>query len=346
MAPYDNPTAQISEEELRQVADDTPNLVVNESGDGWVYLRPDQPGYDDTWGTGTRINPFTTEWLGDIYRQQKWDWPTRWDNDPPEVDQPEGPPPNTTPGDDYVQPEYLYYGDSPDQGWAPDLSYMQDAPAFEFEAEEYVPGEAFRGYERPDPFSYAAFEAPAPFEAPTGEAVLSADPGYQFRVSEGLRALENRAAQRGTLGTGATIQAMIDYGQDAASQEYDKAYNRASQDYERSWRNRLQDYQTNRTNLADAYATNLGAGERGYGLSQSTDALNEARRSNAYMQNYRNRYQVAQDRYQPQLASWSADQKARQRASEGTFGRQWDAYKYAQPSASEVYTYLPPGYSS
>jgi hypothetical protein len=357
MAPYDNTGARIErptipEEELQRVADDTPNLVVNKRRDGWVYLKPHQPGYDDTWGTGERVNPFTTEWLGDIYRQQGWDWPTEWDDDPDDT-------PitgngtgtgtgtgNSTPGDDYVQPEYLYYGDSPDQDWAPDLSYLRDAPAFKFEAEEYVPGEAFRAYERPDAFSYAAFEAPAPFEAPTGEEVLAADPGYQFRLSEGLRALENRAAQRGTLRSGATLQALMDYGQDTASQEYDKAYNRASQDYERAWRNRLQDYQTNRANLADAYATNLGARERGYGLSRDTDLMNEARQRDAYMQNYRNRYQVAQDKYKPQLASWSADQSARQRAAEGTFGRQWDAYRYAQPSASEVYTYLPAGYSS
>ena len=305
-------------------------------------IPPDDPDYDPTWGKARGPIMYwgdskDSEWLRGMYEAMGWEAPPK----PKEKPTPPPPPPNGTPGDDYVQPEYLYYGDSPDQDWAPDLSYLQDAPSFEFEAEEYVPGEAFRAYEQPDAFSYAAFEAPAPFEAPTGEEVLAADPGYQFRLSEGRRALEGSAAQRGTLRSGATLQALMDYGQNTASQEYDKAYNRASQDYERAYRNRLQNYQTNRENLADAYTTNLGARERGYGLSQSTDALNEARRSNAYMQNYRNRYQQAQDRYQPQLETWGADQAARRGASQRTFDRQWDVYRYAQPSASEVYSYLP-----
>ena len=307
-------------------------------------IPPDDPDYDPTWGRDRGPIMYwgdskDSEWLRGMYEAMGWPVPPKPDPDPPPPPPP--PPPNGTPGDDYVQPEYLYYGDAPDQDWAPDLSYLRDAPAFEFEAEAYVPGEAFRAYEQPDPFSYAAFEAPAPFEAPTGEELLAADPGYQFRLSEGLRALENRAAQRGTLRSGATLQALMDYGQDTASQEYDKAYNRASQDYERAYRNRLQDYQVNRANLADAYATNLGARERGYGLSRDTDLMNEARQRDAYMQNYRNRYQVAQDRYRPELATWQADQAARGGAARRTFDRQWDAYRYAQPSASEVYTYLP-----
>ena len=61
------------------------------------------------------------------------------------------------------------------------------------------------------------------------------------------------------------------------------------------------------------------------------------------MQNYENRYQRARDRYQPEYKTWETGQAARRGAARDTFGRQWDAYRYAQPSASEVYTYLPPG---
>ena len=320
-----------SREELQSIADSKVNLILNNRGE-LEWLSPSHPDYDDTWGTGDYVDPYDEEnaWLRELYSIEGWTLPTLEEPPPPPPPPPPPtpppPPPPTTPGEDYVQPEYLYYGDSPDQDWQPDLSYLRDAPAFDFEAEEYVPGEAFRAYERPDPFSYAAFTPPS------SEELLADDPGYQFRLAEGLRALEGSAAQRGTLRSGATLQALMDYGQDAASQEYEKAYRR-----------RLQDYQTNRANLADAYAMNLGAGERGYGLSRETDAMNEARRRDAYMDNYRNRYQVAQDRYRPQLATWQAEQAARGGASAGRFNRQWDAYRYAQPSATTVYTYVPRG---
>lgn len=54
------------------------------------------------------------------------------------------------------------------------------------------------------------------------------DPGYDFRLSEGTRALERSAAARGNLFSGATGKAITQYGQDFASDEYDRAYARAA----------------------------------------------------------------------------------------------------------------------
>lgn len=62
-----------------------------------------------------------------------------------------------------------------------------------------------------------------PFQAPN----LTDDPGYQFRLKEGLGAIERSAAARGTLGTGGTLKDLMDYGQGLASQEYGNAFNRA-----------------------------------------------------------------------------------------------------------------------
>lgn len=45
-------------------------------------------------------------------------------------------------------------------------------------------------------------------------------PGYQFRVAEGVKALERGAAARGGLLSGAQQKALTRYGQDVASQEY------------------------------------------------------------------------------------------------------------------------------
>ena len=55
---------------------------------------------------------------------------------------------------------------------------------------------------------------------------LQMDPGYGFRLGEGLKALERSAAARGGLMSGATGKALQRYGQDLASQEFGNAYNR------------------------------------------------------------------------------------------------------------------------
>jgi len=55
---------------------------------------------------------------------------------------------------------------------------------------------------------------------------LQMDPGYGFRLSEGMKALERSAAARGGLMSGATGKALQRFGQDLGSQEYGAAYNR------------------------------------------------------------------------------------------------------------------------
>jgi len=55
---------------------------------------------------------------------------------------------------------------------------------------------------------------------------FTADPGYAFRMSEGMKALERSAAARGGLLSGATLKGTQRFGQDLASQEYQNAFNR------------------------------------------------------------------------------------------------------------------------
>lgn len=77
---------------------------------------------------------------------------------------------------------------------------------------------------------------------------FQADPGYQFRMDEGMRALEGSAAARGGLLSGAAMKAIQKYGQGVASQEYGNAYGRYTAD------------QTNRYNrLAGLVNTGMGA---------------------------------------------------------------------------------------
>lgn len=52
------------------------------------------------------------------------------------------------------------------------------------------------------------------------------DPGYQFRLQEGMKAINASGAARGMANSGATLKALTRYGQDYASNEYNNAYNR------------------------------------------------------------------------------------------------------------------------
>ena len=59
-----------------------------------------------------------------------------------------------------------------------------------------------------------------------GMPQFQADPGYGFRMSEGMKALERSAAARGGLLSGATLKGIQRFGQDLGSQEYQNAFNR------------------------------------------------------------------------------------------------------------------------
>lgn len=61
---------------------------------------------------------------------------------------------------------------------------------------------------------------------PFGMQQFQQDPGYAFRMSEGMKALERSAAARGGLLSGAQMKGVQRYGQDLASQEYQNAFNR------------------------------------------------------------------------------------------------------------------------
>jgi len=60
----------------------------------------------------------------------------------------------------------------------------------------------------------------------SGDVMGMMDPSYQFRLGEGMKALERTAAARGGLISGGALKAAQRYGQDFASQEFGNAYNR------------------------------------------------------------------------------------------------------------------------
>jgi hypothetical protein len=88
-------------------------------------------------------------------------------------------------------------------------------------------------------------------------ADFQTDPGYAFRLSEGMKALDRTAASRGGLLSGATLKGAQRYGSDLASQEYGNAYNR----FQTNRAAQSQEYQ----NAFNRYQAERAAKEQGYG---------------------------------------------------------------------------------
>lgn len=76
------------------------------------------------------------------------------------------------------------------------------------------------------------------------------DPSYAFRLQQGNLATQNLANQSGGLIGGNALRGLIDYGQGAASQEYQNAFNR---------------YQTQRSNIYNNLASIAGLGQTSLG---------------------------------------------------------------------------------
>lgn len=95
---------------------------------------------------------------------------------------------------------------------------------------------------------------------------FTADPGYQFRIDQGTKAIERSSAARGGLFSGRTGIALQQRGQNEASAEYGNAYNRFNNDKNTVW-NRLSGLagvgQTATAQVnsdAGTYAGNVGSG--------------------------------------------------------------------------------------
>lgn len=85
------------------------------------------------------------------------------------------------------------------------------------------------------------------------------DPGYGFRLDQGLKALNQSMAAKGLGISGANIKGAQQYGQDLASQEYQNAFNR---------------YQVNRSNALNPLQSLMGASQTA--ANTMTGALGQA----------------------------------------------------------------------
>lgn len=128
------------------------------------------------------------------------------------------------------------------------------------------------------------------------QQALEMDPGYGFRLGEGLKALERMQAARGSMLSGGAMKAGQRYAQDYASGEYGNAYNRLAniaglgQTVGTQLGTAAQQFGTNASGVMGQEANALAAGRLGRGSAYAQGIQGGA---NAYS-NYLNQQQQNQ----------------------------------------------------
>jgi hypothetical protein len=119
------------------------------------------------------------------------------------------------------------------------------------------------------------FQSPGDFSPP--DLNNTTDPGYAARLQMGIDAIQKSAAAKGTLLTGGTLKDLTQFGQDFASNEYDKVFNRALTTNETAYNRKLGEfglgYNIFRNNQNDAFSKLYGV--TGLGLNAANSANND-----------------------------------------------------------------------
>jgi hypothetical protein len=102
-------------------------------------------------------------------------------------------------------------------------------------------------------------------------ADYQADPGFEFRMNQGMQTLQRSAAAKGGLMGGQTMKALTDYSQGQASNEYQNAYNRFNSDRDRRY-GRLGQI----AGMGQNAASSLGSMAMGYGGAVGQNYMNAA----------------------------------------------------------------------
>ena len=130
------------------------------------------------------------------------------------------------------------------------------------------------------PYSMAGFD-PNSLMRNFSASDFQTDPGYSFRLSEGLKALDRQAAARGGVMSGAALKAAGRYGQEAASQEYGNAFNRFQTNRASQAGLFTDAYNRDRTRQLDEFSRLGGLMTSGQNAAAGTGASQAAFGSNA-----------------------------------------------------------------
>ena len=88
------------------------------------------------------------------------------------------------------------------------------------------------------------------YEAPVFNFDTAVDPSYSFRFNEGLKGLQSAYANTGNFLSGSALKGVTNYGQNAASREYQNAFNRYLQQNQQDYNI----YSNNQTNAFNKLA--------------------------------------------------------------------------------------------
>jgi hypothetical protein len=109
------------------------------------------------------------------------------------------------------------------------------------------------------------------------------DPGYQFRMNEGMKAINNASAARGMSNSGATMKALANYGQNQASNEYNNVYNRNYTNLS-NLANMGFNASSNRSGYGQNYANSVGNNLIGVGNAAASNQLAQTQRMSNLIQ--------------------------------------------------------------
>lgn len=139
-------------------------------------------------------------------------------------------------------------------------------------------------FERPDAVQFGDYG-----QAPNMDAFFSnfqADPGYQFRLNEGLRGVNAASAARGKLRSGDAAKALQERGDGLASQEYGNWFQRQMQKYQasrgafegdRNFAGQRYQFDTNRQDQNFGDDRGYGTGLWQFGVNRGDQLFNDAR---------------------------------------------------------------------
>lgn len=165
-------------------------------------------------------------------------------------------------------------------------------------------------YQTPTMRQAPAF-VPNQFKAPTLEEAQN-QPGYMFGVQQGEKALQQSRASQGLLRTGGTLKDILDYGRNAATQNYGNVFN---QD--------LSQFQTNEGGRVNAYNTNYSTQYKDpndYDLLNAQNSFQDQLAGNSQALN------VARARFDPRMTEYQLNAANAQRQAEFGYNADWQKY--------------------
>jgi hypothetical protein len=162
----------------------------------------------------------------------------------------------------------------------------------------FAPPQGTPGYGQGSTAVLPDFDAPdvptlPGFRAPTMEEVQGT-PGYEFRRNEGITAREHMGARQGITRTLGLTKELERYGQDYASQEYEKEYARRAGEYDRLYDQTMGVYDRRFSNAAAEYQPNVLRYNTETAAGQRQEELDYNRAWAEYLQDYQEWYKHQQ----------------------------------------------------